>query len=47
VGFGSCGFVVFCGFSWVFLCGLAELWMCILHVYLGAPYIFLMKFSYL
>jgi hypothetical protein len=30
-----------------FSCGLAELLMCILHVYLEAPYAFLMKFSYL
>jgi hypothetical protein len=37
-----------CSFLWVFLgfsCGLAELLMCILHVYLEAPYAFLMKFS--
>jgi len=27
-----------------FLCGLAELLLCIHHVYLGAPYAFLMKF---
>jgi hypothetical protein len=46
VSFGSCGFVVPCGFSG-FLCGLAELSLCILHVYLGALYVFLMKFSYL
>jgi len=30
-----------------FLCGLAELSLCILPVYLGALYVFLMKFSYL
>jgi len=30
-----------------FSCGLAELLICILHVYLEAPYAFLMKFSYL
>jgi hypothetical protein len=39
-----------CSFLWVFLgflCGLAELLLCILPVYLGAPYAFLMKFSYL
>jgi hypothetical protein len=34
-------------FYWVFLCGLAELLLCIHPVYLGAPYAFLMKFSYL
>jgi hypothetical protein len=28
-------------------CGLAELLLCILLVYLGAPYTFLIKFSYL
>jgi hypothetical protein len=38
---------VFCGFSWVFFCGIARLFMCILPVYLGAPYAFLIKFSYL
>jgi hypothetical protein len=30
-----------------FSCGLAELLLCIPFVYLGAPYAFLMKFSYL
>jgi hypothetical protein len=30
-----------------FLCGLAELFLCIHPVYLGASYAFLMKFSYL
>jgi hypothetical protein len=30
-----------------FICGLAELFLCIHPVYLGAPYAFLMKFSYL
>jgi hypothetical protein len=30
-----------------FLCGLAELLLCIHPVYLGAPYAFLMKFFYL
>jgi hypothetical protein len=30
-----------------FSCGLAELLLCILPVYLEAPYAFLMKFSYL
>jgi hypothetical protein len=30
-----------------FLCGLTELLLCIHHVYLEAPYAFLMKFSYL
>jgi hypothetical protein len=39
VGFGCCGYVV----SY----GLAELLLCILPVYLGVPYAFLMKFSYL
>jgi hypothetical protein len=43
VGFGCCGYVVFCGFSY----GLAESLLCILHLYLGAPYTLLMKFSYL
>jgi hypothetical protein len=43
VGFGCCGYVVSCGFSY----GLAESLLCILHVYLRAPYAFLMKFSYL
>jgi hypothetical protein len=43
VGFGCCGYVVSCGFSY----GLAESLLCILPVYLGAPYVFLMKFSYL
>jgi len=28
-------------------CGLAELLLCILPVYLGTPYTFLIKFSYL
>jgi len=43
VGFGCCGYVVSCGFSH----GLTESLLCILLVYLGAPYAFLMKFSYL
>jgi len=48
VGFGCCGYVVSYGFFFCFFsCGLAELLLCILHVYLGAPYAFLMKFSYL
>jgi hypothetical protein len=48
VGFGCCGYVVSYGFFFVFFsCGLAELLLCILPVYLGAPYAFLMKFSYL
>jgi hypothetical protein len=52
VSWVSCGFWVLwiCSFFWVFLgfsCGLAKLLMCILHLYLGAPYAFLMKFSYL
>jgi len=36
-----------CSFFWVFLgfsCELAKLLMCILPVYLGTPYAFLMKF---
>jgi len=41
----SCGFWVLwvCSSLWVFLgflCGLAELLLCILPVYLGAPYTF-------
>jgi hypothetical protein len=32
---------VSCGFSWVLFCGLAGLFLCILHVYLGTPYVFL------
>jgi hypothetical protein len=32
---------VSCGFSWVLFCGLAGLFLCILPVYLGAPYAFL------
>jgi hypothetical protein len=48
----SCGFWMLwvCSFLWVFLgfsYGLAVLFLCIRHVYLGAPYAFLMKFSYL
>jgi hypothetical protein len=43
LGFGCCGYVVSCGLSY----GLAELLLCILPVYFWAPYIFLMKFSYL
>jgi hypothetical protein len=38
------------GFSWLFhvyLVSLAKLLLCILPVYLRAPYAFLMKFSYL
>jgi hypothetical protein len=51
VSWVSCGFWVLwvCSFLWVFLgfsCGLAKLLLCILLVYLGAPYAFLMKFSY-
>jgi 4-hydroxybenzoate polyprenyltransferase len=48
----SCGFweLRVCSFLWIFLgflCGLAELSLCILPVYLGAPYACLMKFFYL
>jgi hypothetical protein len=32
---------VSCGFSWVLFCGLAGLFLCILPVYLGSPYAFL------
>jgi len=48
----SCGFWVLwvCSFLWVFmgfLCGLVELLLYILPVYLRTSYAFLMKFSYL
>jgi hypothetical protein len=32
-----------CEFVWVSFCGLVWLFLCILLVYLGAPYIFLIK----
>jgi hypothetical protein len=52
------GFYCILGFMWVlgvvgmqflmgFSCGLARLLLCILIVYLGASYAFLIKFSYL
>jgi hypothetical protein len=41
----ECLMEVFC--LWVFFCGLVGLFLCILHVYLGAPYAFFNKISYL
>jgi hypothetical protein len=43
VGFRCPGFVDPGGFSWVFLCGLAELFLCIVPLYLGASYAFFNK----
>jgi hypothetical protein len=34
------------GFLWALFCGLAGLFLCILHVYLGTSYTFLIKFFY-
>jgi len=33
-----------CGFIWVSFCGVVWLVLCILPVYLGAPFAFLIKF---
>jgi hypothetical protein len=38
--FGCCGCLSPCGFFWVLFCGLAGLFLCILPMYLGAPYAF-------
>jgi hypothetical protein len=45
--FGSYGCLGSREFSWVLFCGLAELFLCRHAVYLGVPYTFLIKFSYL
>lgn len=38
--FGCCGCLSPCGFYWVLFCELAGLFICILPVYLRAPYAF-------
>jgi hypothetical protein len=44
---GALGIVCVRRSLWVFFCGLAELFLCILPVYLGALFAFLIKFFYL